>query len=160
MYTCVHACGANFYSSVTVHNFHMSVKKCSFHITNISHIPIILNGHTDPTFLHAYVKTQPSAISTSHVIANTKYAYQMSNICQRSKLVYVNIQHSYVHINTSYDFSEINNVTKSIGIHTFHTTSICSWTNMPATLHILIPLYSYCYIIFFQCKFVSYSRFV
>ena len=29
----------------------------------------ILNGNLDPAFLHLYAKTQPIAMSTSHVIA-------------------------------------------------------------------------------------------
>ena len=36
----------------------------------------MLNGPTDPTFLHTYAKTQPNATSTSHVFA--KYVTETS----------------------------------------------------------------------------------
>ena len=39
-------------------------------------------------------------------------------------------------INTSYEFTTINNMTRSTGIHTLHIIDISPWTNMPATLHI------------------------
>ena len=36
---------------------------------NMSHTVTLVFGHIDPTLLHKYVKTQPTAISTIHVIA-------------------------------------------------------------------------------------------
>ena len=48
---------------------------------------------------------------------------------------------NYVSIYTSYEPTAINSVTKCTGIHTFHIIEICPWANMPATIHIFVPLH-------------------
>ena len=69
-YFCFNLC---LYLHVTVDIFEMSLNKYDCHITNISHIPIVLNGHIDPTFLHIAAKIQPTA-KASHI--NAKYMPQ------------------------------------------------------------------------------------
>ena len=39
------------------------------------------------------------------------------------------------YINTSYELTAMTSVTRSMGIHVFYFTGICSWTNMPAALY-------------------------
>ena len=48
---------------------HMSLNKYGYHIANMSHTAIMLNGNIDPTFLHICAKTQPTKIFHLHVIA-------------------------------------------------------------------------------------------
>ena len=43
---------------------------------NIAHMQNMLYGHTDPTFLHKYAKSQENVTSTSHVIE--KYVPKMN----------------------------------------------------------------------------------
>ena len=47
-------------------------------------------------------------------------------------------------IHTPYGLTAMNNVTKSTGIHAFHITTTCSWSNMPLTMHIYVQLPFYC----------------
>ena len=56
-----------------------------------------------------------------------------------SQLNHVHIWDNYVCIYTSFQLSAINNVTTSI--HTFHINDICPRANMPATLHMYLPLH-------------------
>ena len=56
---------------------------------------------------------------------------QRPHICQ---LLHVPISDMSVRMYTSYWLNEINNVTSSTGIH-IHIIDLCSWTNMPTTLH-------------------------
>ena len=65
----------------------------------------------------------------------------MPTICHICKIVNVQISHNYFSIYTSYEFTAINNVTRSTGILTFHIIGICPWTNMLAILHIHVPLH-------------------
>ena len=46
----------------------------------------------------------------------------------------------YIYLTWTMNF----NVTMTTGMHTPHITGICPWTNMPATLHICVPLHFYC----------------
>ena len=78
------------------------------------------------------------------ICANNKYDHQMPYISQISLLLNVQIGDNCVSIYTSFELSAINNVTRGTGIHTFHNTDICSWTNMPATLHKYVTLCFYC----------------
>ena len=81
MYAYVHACVPNLYSNFTVHIFDMSLNKYGCHITNMSHIIIMLNGHTDISILHMYAKTQVTATPTSHVIVMSVPATNMPLKC-------------------------------------------------------------------------------
>ena len=73
-----------------------------------------------------------------------KYVPQLPKVCHICKLCSCKIQ-DYVRVyHTSYELNAINNVTRSSGIHTFHITGLCPWTNMPATLHNYVPLHYYC----------------
>ena len=47
----------------------ISHNKYGSHILNTAHKANILYGHVNPPFLHVYAKTQPTATSTSPVIA-------------------------------------------------------------------------------------------
>ena len=51
--------------------------------------------------------------------------------------------HVYVNVYNSYELNAINIVTRSTGIHTFHITDICPWTNMGTTLYIYVSLHFY-----------------
>ena len=64
-----------------------------------------------------------------HIYSNIKYVPQMPHM----KLVHV----SYVSIYTSYELTEVNNVTRNTHIHTFKIIDIYLWTNMPATAFVL-----------------------
>ena len=57
---------------------------------------------------------------------------------------HVHIWHTYVSIDTSYELSPINNMTRNTGIHTFHIIDTCFWTIMPTAIHIYVPLHYYC----------------
>ena len=51
---------------------------------------------------------------------------------------------NYVSIYTTYEFTAINNVTRSTGIHTFPIIGICHWTNMPSKLLMNVALLCCC----------------
>ena len=51
----------------------------------------MLNGHIDPTFLHTYVKTKPTAIPKSHFIAIYVQETYMPHICHICTLFHVYI---------------------------------------------------------------------
>ena len=63
-------------------------------LQNGSHTNPILYGHTDPTLVHKCAKTQPIAISTSHVIAKDVppklniYAMYLTSIYRECMCVY------------------------------------------------------------------------
>ena len=44
----------------------------------------------------------------------------------------------------AYELTAIKNMMRSTGIHTFLIIGICPCTNIPAKLHLLVPLHSYC----------------
>ena len=44
----------------------------------------------------------------------------------------------------SYELNATHSVTRGPGVHAFHVTCICPWTNVPVTLHIYVPLHFYC----------------
>ena len=43
----------------------MLLNEHSFHIANMTHKAIMLNGHLDPTICHTSIKVQPTIIVTS-----------------------------------------------------------------------------------------------
>ena len=52
-------------------------------IVNMSHTAIMVHEHIDPTFLHMCDRTQPTAISTSHImpwVACSKYLSQIPHV--------------------------------------------------------------------------------
>ena len=69
----------------------------------------------------------------------------------------------YIYI--PYEFTAINNVTRSTGIHIFQITGICPWTNMPATLHVFVLLQFYCSLytgnnnLLYYCKICSSNKY-
>ena len=54
MYVNVHACVPSLYTHVTVHIFVMSRNKYDYHIANMSHTAIMLNGHRFNIFTYMY----------------------------------------------------------------------------------------------------------
>ena len=76
----------------------------------------------------------------NHICASNKYAPQMPHIFQIHQLLCVQTWPHYVSIYTSYELTAINNETRSSGIHASRITGICHWTNMPAPMHIYVPL--------------------
>ena len=114
MYVCLCACmHTNLYSHVTVHIFDMSLKKYSWHITNMSHTTIMLYWHIANIFAYMWQNSINCNIYVTgycHVWASNKYASQMPCICHICKLVYVYItqlcQHQYLiwtHYSQQYD---------------------------------------------------------
>ena len=70
-------CEATAITRSTVHIFDITLNKHGCHTLHIAHTANMLDGNIDPTFLHIYAKTQPTATSPLHVIA--KYV-QETNI--------------------------------------------------------------------------------
>ena len=130
------------------HICHMWLSKNGCHIANMSHTAIMLTGHIDQTSLHECARTQPTEISTWHVIAmyvpETSMPLKCHILFHTFKLVHVQIWDNYVSIFASYELTSINNVTRSIGTCIFKIIVIHLWTNMPPTLQIYIPLHHYC----------------
>ena len=92
-------------------------------------------------------KNKQTATSIYHVTAMcapTVICPSMPHLCQICKSVHVQIWGNYVSIYTSYELHAVNNVIRNTGIHIFHITGIYPWTNMPATMHIYVPLHIYC----------------
>ena len=121
--------------------------KNGYHITNMSHTAIRLNGHIGPKSLPISTKIQPIAIATSHIIC--KYVQETNmpikcHICHICQLLYVHILDNYARIYISYDLNVINTVIKSTAVYTFHITDICPWTNMSTIMHINALLHVYC----------------
>ena len=77
-----------------------------------------------------------------------QYLFHMLLSCmpqqQIYKLVHMHIWQNYISTNTSYELIAINNFTISTGLHTFHTSGLCPWTNMSTTLHIIVLLHYHC----------------
>ena len=67
MYVCIHMYQV---CHVTVDIFDTSLNNYGFHIANICHTGIMLNGYIDPTFLHVR-QIQPTPLSIAHVIYAT-----------------------------------------------------------------------------------------
>ena len=76
-------------------------------------------------------------MSQQHICPQKPHTY---HICQ---ILHVMISKNCVSIYTSYELNAMNNVTRSTGIHVFHITALCPWTNMPPTLYKYIPLHIY-----------------
>ena len=70
-------------------------------------------------------------------ISATKVPFKY-HICH---LHYEQIWDYCVHIYNSSELNATNSVTRNISIHAFYITSICPWTNMPATLHMYALLH-------------------
>ena len=64
--------------------------------------------------------------------------------CRICQLLPVQIWDNCVSISTSYELNGVKNVSMTTGIHTFHITDICLWTNVPATLQMCDQLHFYC----------------
>ena len=99
MYVYVHACISSLYPCVTIHTFDMcywNIYNC--HIANIHHTAIMLNGHMKPTLLHMCAKTQPTTISSSHVIAMYVTATNMPLQCIIWNLFHVQKWDDYVNV--------------------------------------------------------------
>ena len=94
MHACMHTCAPNLFFHITVHIFHMPLKKYGSHNGNIRHTANMLHGHIDPTFLHVHQNTSKWNIHFTcycHICASNKYASQMLHICNISKLVHVHM---------------------------------------------------------------------
>ena len=61
--------------------------------------------------------------------------------CHIYILVNVQISGNYISINASYELTQINNVTRNTGIHTFCIIGICPWKDMPTKWYIYVPLH-------------------
>ena len=117
-----------------------------FTTANMSHKTIMLYGHIDPTFCMC-AKTPTTAICTSHVTAMyvpvTNIPLKFHKYAKYPNL-FMCTWHSYIIINTSYEITTINSVTRRTGIHTFPIIGTCPKTNIFVTLHIHAPLYYCC----------------
>ena len=109
---------------MSMNTYLMSLNRCDSHIANMTHTAIMLNGQKDPIFLHMYAITQPNTMCTLHVIDKYGLATHMP-------LNMPDIQISScatattVSVNTTYELTGINSVSRSTGIHTFHITGTC-----------------------------------
>ena len=118
VYLCACMCTKSPLPCHCTHNSYVTERKeYGYHIVNINHTAIMLYGPMGLTFLHVCFKTQPTAISTSHVIAMYVPATNIPLKCQICKLGHVHIWHNYVSINASYELNVRNNATRYTGIH-------------------------------------------
>ena len=124
----------------------MSLNKYDCHIANITHTAIYTTGIQNQHFwIHVPKHNQVQYLL--HMLSLYMGQQQICiSICNIYNLVQVHIWHNYFSTNTSYELNTINNVTRSTAIHTFHIIGICPWTNMPAPLHINVPLHYYCHL--------------
>ena len=94
----------------------------------------------------------PHCTCMSHCTATILYVieplYCTSNSRkQKMQFLFTILLSCYIHIyyiHAAQELTVINNVMRVTGICTLHIINICSWTNMPATFHIYIPLHCYC----------------
>ena len=141
----------NVFTSTGILTFHVIgiFQWTNMPVTLHMYIPLYLlcNLHVEHTLLHIEVKKAWQtliyhAITIYLPVINRPPKCHRYATCQF--FIHVQISDNYVSIYTSHEFTTINNVNRSTGIHTFHITGICPWTNMPATLYIYVPLHFKC----------------
>ena len=83
-------------------------KQYGYHMANISHIAIMLNGHLDPIFCQCVPKHNHLWHLTQMLlpcITINEYASQMPHLSHTCKLLHTHIQDNYVSIDTSYELT-------------------------------------------------------
>ena len=78
-----------------IYLFDMALSKYGCHLANMSHTPIMLYGHIDPTFFSHMCQTQPTAISTSYVIVIYVPATNVPLKCHICKLFHMHVKQLY-----------------------------------------------------------------
>ena len=127
-YGCRCACMCTKSTAMTLYIYLMSWSIYNCHIANMTNTAIMLIWAHRPNLLHVCAKTQP----TSQVIQQICLP-----ICHIYTFVHVHIWHNYVSINTSYEFTAINNMTRSTFVNTVHMykyTSDIAHICLPALL--------------------------
>ena len=119
------------------HIYHVSLTKYGCHLASMCHTAIMLYGHIDSTSLHACAKTQPTAISTLHII--------VMHVPETNITLKYHVEAQYAdkfmcRYDTTCQYMSNMNSLQSI----FHIIGICPCPNMPATLHMYAPLDCYC----------------
>ena len=119
-----------------IHIWHKSLEKYDCHIADMSHLAIMLNGHTDLAYAYIYCNTIKWNIFKHycHACTNNTYALQMQSICIIYTVVHAQIGDSCISIYGSYELTAINSVTRNPGIHKFHIIGIWLWRNMATIL--------------------------
>ena len=125
----------------------MSTTTYTFHIMTYAPEQICLPHHTcRSTALKLWATFRPPITAHirqnnynfylpcyNHICANKKHVPKMWHICYMSITSSAHMRKLCQYICTSHQLHAFNNVNRSTGIHTFHITDICPWTNMPAT---------------------------
>ena len=102
---------------------------------------------------YKYASQMPHILISSCVGIRQLYQYTITIFVPTNQMPYgfhicllfdVQIPDNYVSIYTSYQLTKINNATRNAAEHTFHITSICPYTNMPARSHMYAPLHYSC----------------
>ena len=97
--------------------------------------------YADTPLLSIPIQKQQIATVIFHAISMYVATTNMPLKCHIYQWVEVQIWDYYSSIYNSYELNAISNVTRSTGIHIFHITGMCPWTNMPTTLHKYVPLH-------------------
>ena len=87
----IHVCMCTKFTPLSLYTYLVSVNKYHCHITNMIHTAIMLDEHIDPTYLHISAKTQPTYISTSHVIAMYGSATNMPLYILHKQILHVHM---------------------------------------------------------------------
>ena len=132
--------------NIGIHTFHIigihSEQICLWHCTYMFTAPLIWSIYGPNTTLHRSKQTTHCnfyLLFYYHICVRNKDAPQMPHMpfttCAHETTMSLYIPH----MNSLQSLMD-----QEHWIHTFHITDICSWTNIPATLHIYEPLYDYC----------------
>ena len=110
-----------------------------------SHIHVPLHYYSTlyigPTLLHMTVNK--TTTFNYHAIAIYMPITNMLLKCYIYASYLMCAWENHVSINTTYEFTAINSVARSTGIHTFPIIGICPWTNMPPNC-MSVALLCYC----------------
>ena len=113
---------------------------CMPHYTYLSHC----------TTTVIYIRTADIALKNLQLLFTMLLPYMCQQVFPSNakymphiKSVHVHMQDNYNSIYTSYKLTAISNMARNTCIHTVHIIGICPGTNMPATLHMSVPLHVY-----------------
>ena len=90
--------------------------KCDRHITNITYAALILYWHMVPTLAHICTKTQPTTISTFHVIAILMLETQEPTKLHIHTIYLMGIYGDVCTCKYTYEVTDINHVTTSTAL--------------------------------------------
>ena len=145
---CNQHCHRKHWYTYISHHWHMSLNIYACHIRQVCPTTLAVGLYVDPTVLHIQVKQTMNWNLIYHTISiyvpakNGPLKWHIytthANYCM---CTYETTMSVYLpHMNSM----QSTNVNMTTGMHTFHFTNTCTWTNMPATLYICLPLHFYC----------------